>query len=82
MATIREIAAKAGFSSATVSRILNDDATFSTSEVTRAKVLKIARELNYHQPLDSISSLKLGSSFLFLLNKNWKTATIVTCAAA
>lgn len=63
MATIREIAAKAGFSSATVSRILNDDATFSTSEVTRAKVLKIARELNYHQPVRQHQQFKIGVFF-------------------
>lgn len=63
MATIREIAAKAGFSSATVSRILNDDPTFSTSEVTRSKVLKTARELNYHQPVKQHQQFKIGVFF-------------------
>lgn len=39
MATIREIAEKAGFSQATVSRILNDDPSFSVKEATRQKIL-------------------------------------------
>ena len=39
MATIREIAEKAGFSQATVSRILNDDPSFSVKEeIGRAPV--------------------------------------------
>lgn len=49
MTTIREIATKAGFSPATVSRLLNNDPTFSVSEVTRKKILTVARNLNYYQ---------------------------------
>ena len=41
MATIKDIAEKAGVSSATVSRILNQDDTLSVTEETRARVLKI-----------------------------------------
>ena len=49
MATIKDIAEKAGVSSATVSRILNQDDTLSVTEETRARVLKIADGLNYRK---------------------------------
>ena len=45
MATIREIAEMAGFSPATVSRILNDDPSLSVKEATRQKVLNASLEL-------------------------------------
>ena len=47
MATIREIAERAGFSPATVSRILNDDPSLSVKEATRQKVLNASLELGY-----------------------------------
>ena len=47
MATIREIAEKAGFSQATVSRILNDDPSFSVKEATRQKILNTSIEMGY-----------------------------------
>lgn len=47
MATIREIAEKAGFSQATVSRILNDDPSFSVKEATRQKILSTSIEMGY-----------------------------------
>lgn len=47
MATIREIAERAGFSPATVSRILNDDPSLSVKETTRQKVLNTSLELGY-----------------------------------
>lgn len=50
MPTIREIAAKAGYSPATVSRLLNNDPTFSISDTARKKILKTAQSLNYQQP--------------------------------
>ncbi len=50
MATIRDIATKAGLSPAAVSRILNNDATLGVPEETRLKVINIARELNYVKP--------------------------------
>ena len=43
MATIKDIAEKAGVSQATVSRVLNQDATLSVSEDTRSRILRIAR---------------------------------------
>lgn len=47
MATIRDIAKKAGVSPAAVSRILNDDPTLSTTVETRQKVIDAAKALNY-----------------------------------
>lgn len=47
MSTIREIAEKAGFSQATVSRILNDDPSFSVKEATRQKILSTSIEMGY-----------------------------------
>lgn len=47
MATIKDIAASAGVSSATVSRILNNDNTLSVSPETRQKVLDTANALDY-----------------------------------
>ena len=47
MATIRQIAAKAGVSPAAVSRILNDDPSLSVTDKTRQTVKKIAREMGY-----------------------------------
>ena len=47
MATIKEIAKHTGFSQATVSRILNDDPSFSVKESTRQKVLNASLELGY-----------------------------------
>ena len=47
MATIRDIAKKAGVSPGAVSRILNNDATLHVSAETRKKVLNTAKNLNY-----------------------------------
>ncbi len=47
MATIKDIAEAAGVSSATVSRILNNDSTLSVAPETRQKVLDTANALNY-----------------------------------
>ena len=47
MATIKEVALQAGVSVATVSRILNNDTTLSTSLETKQRVLKAAKDLNY-----------------------------------
>lgn len=49
MATIKDIAEAAGVSSATVSRILNQDATLSTSMETKQRVLEAAQKLHYHK---------------------------------
>lgn len=47
MATLKEIAGLAGVSSATVSRVLNQDPSLSVTEETRQRVLDTARELGY-----------------------------------
>lgn len=47
MATIKEIAEKAGVSSATVSRVLNYDDSLSVGEATKKRVFAAAEKLNY-----------------------------------
>ena len=47
MATLKEIAGLAGVSSATVSRVLNQDPSLSVTEETRKRVLETAKELGY-----------------------------------
>ncbi|MBM7650829.1 LacI family DNA-binding transcriptional regulator [Neobacillus cucumis] len=47
MATIKDIADQANVSTATVSRILNNDPTLSVSDDTRKRVIEIVNELNY-----------------------------------
>lgn len=49
MATLKELAAYAGFSVATVSRILNNDPTMAASEETRKRVLEAAGALGYEK---------------------------------
>ena len=47
MATIRDIAQRAGVSASTVSRVLNMDATLSVADETRENIFCIAEELEY-----------------------------------
>jgi LacI family transcriptional regulator len=47
MASIRDIAKMAGVSPASVSRILNNDPTFSINKNTRARVIEIANRVQY-----------------------------------
>ncbi len=47
MATIHEVAKKAGVSIAAVSRVLNFDETLNASEETKKRIFEIAEELNY-----------------------------------
>lgn len=47
LATIKDIAKKAGVSTATVSRVLNYDMTLSVSDETRKRVFQAAEELAY-----------------------------------
>lgn len=49
MATIREVAKKAGVSITTVSRILNNDDSFNVSKITKEKFLKVIKQLNYER---------------------------------
>lgn len=50
MATIKDIAEKAGVSSATVSRVLNYDNTLSVSDEKRQLIFEIAESLDYMPP--------------------------------
>ncbi|KIL43216.1 LacI family DNA-binding transcriptional regulator [Jeotgalibacillus campisalis] len=58
MATLKDIAVKAGVSMATVSRVINDDATLSVTAETREKILSIAKEFNYQSMKRKTSAKK------------------------
>ena len=60
MATLKDIAKRAGVSSATVSRILNQDETLSVTPQTRERVQEIARELNYKKKSSPSSKTVIG----------------------
>ncbi|WP_025730454.1 LacI family DNA-binding transcriptional regulator [Heyndrickxia ginsengihumi] len=47
MATIKDIAEKAGVSISTVSRVLNYDETLSVTDETKKKIFEVAEELSY-----------------------------------
>ncbi|MGM0167179.1 LacI family transcriptional regulator [Enterococcus sp. AZ135] len=47
MATIRDIAKRAGVSPATVSRVLNYDQELSVAQETKQRIFEVAEELNY-----------------------------------
>lgn len=49
MATIKDIAQKAGVSISTVSRVLNYDTTLSVTDETRKKIFEVAEELSYRK---------------------------------
>jgi len=49
MATIKDIAERAGVSIATVSRVLNYDPALSVSDETKRRIFKIAEDLSYHK---------------------------------
>jgi LacI family transcriptional regulator len=65
---LNELAKKAGVSTATVSRVLNDLAVVKSS--TRARVLKAAQELNYHPNLHARSLARGKSRTLGILISN------------
>ena len=51
MANIRDVARRANVSPATVSRILNDNKSFKTTDETRERVLRAVTELGYQAPV-------------------------------
>jgi LacI family transcriptional regulator len=61
MATIKNIAEKAGVSIATVSRVLNYDESMSVSEETRRKIFEVAEELSYKKKvIKKVTSSKIA----------------------
>ncbi|MFT9269720.1 MAG: LacI family DNA-binding transcriptional regulator [Liquorilactobacillus nagelii] len=58
MATIKDIAEQAQVSSATVSRVLNQDSTLAVSENTRKKIFEIAKKLNYQKSKRNVQEKK------------------------
>jgi len=56
MATIKDIAEKAGVSISTVSRVLNYDSTLSTSNETKKKIFEIAEDLSYEKHINKKKS--------------------------
>lgn len=59
MATMKDIANKAGVSIATVSRVLNCDSTLSVTDLTRKSILDAASELGYVKHLNQSNSGKV-----------------------
>lgn len=62
MATLKDVAALAGVSQATVSRLLNQDPALSLPEETRQNILKAAAKLKYEKkPVKADIKRKLES---------------------
>ncbi|WRK54249.1 LacI family DNA-binding transcriptional regulator [Coprobacillaceae bacterium CR2/5/TPMF4] len=77
MATIKDVANLANVSSATVSRILNNDKTLSVPEETKQAVLNAAKKLNYTKKEKQIKVTLLLVSFNGILcNKKLMILTI------
>ena len=62
MATIKDIAARAGVSIATVSRVLNHDETLNAQEETKQRIMEIAEELEYEVRVQKKRKTKLNRS--------------------
>lgn len=61
MATIKDIAEKAGVSPATVSRVLNYDPGLSVTDKTKKRIFEAAEDLNYqHKKKSSRSTQKIA----------------------
>ncbi|MCI9381942.1 MAG: LacI family DNA-binding transcriptional regulator [Dorea sp.] len=59
MVTIKDIAAKAGVSIATVSRVLNHDETLNAQDETKKRIFEIAEELEYEPRVQKKRKKKL-----------------------
>lgn len=66
LATLKDVAGRAGVTPAVVSRLLNGDASLRVSASTRARVLQIASELDYSPNLAAVS-LRLSQSNLIAI---------------
>lgn len=65
MATIKEIAAKAGVSIATVSRVLNHDETLNVQEETKKRIFEVAEQLEYETKAQKKRKKKLKVGVLY-----------------
>ena len=65
MATIKDIAAKAGVSIATVSRVLNHDETLNVQEETRKRIFEAAEQLEYTVKVQKKRKKKLKIGVLY-----------------
>lgn len=65
LTTIKDIAKKAGFSIATVSRVLNNDDNLSVTDSTREKVFQVANQLGYRKK--SVQPIIKNIAFLYWL---------------
>ena len=71
MATIKEIAERAGVSVATVSRVLNYDETLTVKDNTRKKIFEVAEQLDYKvkDKKKKKKKLKLGVLYSYSLEE-------------
>jgi len=65
VATIKDIAKKAGYSISTVSRVLNNDPSLSVPDETKEKIFEVAEELNYRKK--TLRVLVKNIAFLYWL---------------
>src|SRR5690606_13124656 len=63
MVRIKDIALKAGVSSSTVSRVLNNDDTLSVTDEVRERVLQVTKELNY-KPVQTRRNIQKKNNLL------------------
>ncbi|THE12408.1 LacI family DNA-binding transcriptional regulator [Bacillus timonensis] len=66
MATIKDVALRAGFSISTVSRVLNNDDSLSVPDETREKIYEAADELNYRKK--TVRPIVKNIAFLYWLS--------------
>lgn len=71
MATMKDVARRAGVSTATVSRVINS--TAYVEPVTRERVEKAMREFNYHRNAAALALAKRSGNMLGLLTGNLTT---------
>jgi LacI family ebg operon transcriptional repressor len=72
MATLKDIAAEAGVSLATVSRVLNDDPTLSVKEETKHRIFEIAEKLEYKTSSSKRSNQNKRQHHHFVALYNYK----------
>lgn len=67
MATIKDIAEKAGVSQSTVSRVLNLDESLSVSEDTRNRIFRIAEDLHYQKKSRKTAAQPVEDSYKIVI---------------